>query len=697
MEKMRLHVTLASVPYGTLIDVKPLEDVLEALGESEPELRGGIAAIMSQAYWTARQTDKAQQMAQRALAIGQHCKDDRLCARANLVLALAHIQSLQVREALESYQNALVSARRVHDLWLQGWPLQRMPLALLMLGRLEEAETVALEACALSRTTQDWADYSVASSALVSVAVARGDFEAAERRAQETMQMVSRSHYPWGGARALYALTGACALRGAWAEAEEALDMLVEPGRVFQQVGPVLQAFVRTFRQLLRGQVATVDEEMEPLVADLMRAAGADSYSLAPFCALVEISDLMCASTIAEQPSHMLSLAVQRGVLFSTGWVFLIPRVLGVAATLNGWWDKAEAYFQTAIEVATRVGARPELGRAFLDYARMLATRGGRSHRRRAIELVHQAGPIFHELGMEPFARRVEQLTEALQAPMPLAARPHPTSPEPLSAQEVEVLFQMARGRTNREIADDLVLSPQAVARHVRRIYTKMGVTSRTAAAADAFEKGLAFRLPPLQRTAAPSAMDRSGGRGKAFRQDFSPPLTQPLCIILVTDMVGSTALIEHLGDATAHELLRIHNALIRECLRRHRGSEVTHTGDGLEVAFASAAHAVACAVAIQQAFAVHNRGHATLPIHVRIGINAGEPIPTEGRLFGAAVHAAFRICARAQPDQILVSDAIHRLATGKGFTFVNRGRLTLKGFSERIRLYEILWEAKRA
>jgi len=186
-------------------------------------------------------------------------------------------------------------------------------------------------------------------------------------------------------------------------------------------------------------------------------------------------------------------------------------------------------------------------------------------------------------------------------------------------------------------------------------------------------------------------------GGGKAPRQDFPPHLTQPLRIILVTDMVGSTALIERLGDTTAHELLRIHNAIIRDCLRRHHGSEITHTGDGIEASFAAASSAVVCAVAIQQAFAEHNRAHSTLPIHARIGINAGEPISTEGRLFGAAVHAAFRICARAQPDRILVSDVIHRLATGKGFAFVNRGRIALKGFSERIRLYEVLWEAERA
>ena len=74
-----------------------------------------------------------------------------------------------------------------------------------------------------------WSSYSLALSHLASVAVAKGDFDAAERWAHETMLMVSRSRYPFGGFRSLLALACARALRGAWAEAEDALDVLVEP------------------------------------------------------------------------------------------------------------------------------------------------------------------------------------------------------------------------------------------------------------------------------------------------------------------------------------------------------------------------------------------------------------------------------------------------------------------------------------
>jgi hypothetical protein len=319
MEKMRTLNTFASVPYGSLIDVQPLEDILAALGASEPALGGGILAVMVEVYRTARQTETAEDMARRALEIGQRLQDDRLCAYASFALGLAQVQGLHVREGLESWQTSLACARRTDDLWLQGWPSTRMPSSLIFLGRLDEAEAVGLEACELTRRSQDWGGYSVALSHLASVAVARGDFTAVERQAQETLRMVDRSRYPWGGARALYALACARALRGAWAEAEDALDLLVQPGRVFEDAGPVIQAFVRTFRQLLRAYSDPVVEALEPFAADVVRAVGIDSYAVAPLCALVELGDLMAAPTIAEPPHQVLSLMAERGALFSSG------------------------------------------------------------------------------------------------------------------------------------------------------------------------------------------------------------------------------------------------------------------------------------------------------------------------------------------------------------------------------------------
>jgi class 3 adenylate cyclase/DNA-binding CsgD family transcriptional regulator len=681
--KTETQYTLASVPLGALPDLQPLEEVLAALGEREPALRGRILSTMAQVYRNARQADKAVAMAQRALALGRSIGDDHLCARASSALALAHIHGLQVREALACYESALSYARRTDDLWLQGWPLQRMPLALTLLGRLEEAESVALEACALTRQTHDWGDYSVALSHLTTLAVATGDFGACEQRAYETLLMVYRSGYVWGGVRALYALACARALRGAWAEAEDALDLLIHPNHAFQDVGPVIQTFARAFRVLLRVYADTLRTAVEPFASEVMHAVSSDTYSLAPLCALVELADLTAAPPLAERAVPALLRAAPRGVQFSSGWMCLIPRVLGVAAGLKRRWGEAEAYFQEAIERASQAGARPELGRTYLDYARLLASRRRSGDRARAIELVTEAGHIFDELDMRPFTRRAVQLAGGLQARLAVPKRRRAVPPDKLNATAVGVLLQIAQGRAEQEIAETLILSRRTVARHIRGLRQRIGITGQREALTYAVGKGLLGHVPSRRGLgSAPPPRHVAGGAAD-----------RPARIILITDMVSSTSLIQRLGDRQAYAVFRLHDSVVRDCLRAHQGVEVKHTGDGIQASFSSASSAIACAVDIQKAFAQYTAEHPANPVQVRIGIHAGEPIAAEGQLFGTAIHMAFRICTRARPAQILVSDVVRQLAAGAGFVFADGGRHVLKGLPGRHHLYEVRWE----
>jgi len=182
------------------------------------------------------------------------------------------------------------------------------------------------------------------------------------------------------------------------------------------------------------------------------------------------------------------------------------------------------------------------------------------------------------------------------------------------------------------------------------------------------------------------------------FLADEEDDVTEPraaadagagLLTILFTDLVGSTALTQRLGDAAAQELLRTHNTIVRERLREHGGTELKSTGDGFMASFPSASRALECAIAIQQAFAAYNDGRKDA-ILVRIGLNAGEPVAEDADLFGTAVQAAARIAARARPGQILVSDVVRQLAAGKPFRFNHVGRFSLKGFRERLRLFEV-------
>ncbi len=186
-------------------------------------------------------------------------------------------------------------------------------------------------------------------------------------------------------------------------------------------------------------------------------------------------------------------------------------------------------------------------------------------------------------------------------------------------------------------------------------------------------------------------AIDEFIGVRRADAASYGEPMAaSEFVTILFTDIEGSTNLTQRYGDARAQELLRTHNAIVREALRARGGSETKHTGDGIMASFPSASRAIDSAIAIQQAVASYNGHHPELPLGVRIGLNAGEPVAEERDLFGAAVQLARRVCDRAEPGQILVPEGVRYLVAGKGYLFADRGIVSLKGFEDPVRLYEV-------
>jgi class 3 adenylate cyclase/pimeloyl-ACP methyl ester carboxylesterase len=186
-------------------------------------------------------------------------------------------------------------------------------------------------------------------------------------------------------------------------------------------------------------------------------------------------------------------------------------------------------------------------------------------------------------------------------------------------------------------------------------------------------------------------AIDEFLGEGEEAEAAPAPLAKEDVHTILFTDVEGSTALTQRLGDSKARDLLREHERMVREALKAHGGSEVKALGDGFMASFSSATRALECAIAMQRAFAEHNESAAE-PIRVRIGLNAGEPIAEDEDLFGTAVNEASRITAVAEGGEILVSDVVRQLAKGKDFLFSDVGERQLKGFDEPVRLYEVRW-----
>jgi class 3 adenylate cyclase len=150
---------------------------------------------------------------------------------------------------------------------------------------------------------------------------------------------------------------------------------------------------------------------------------------------------------------------------------------------------------------------------------------------------------------------------------------------------------------------------------------------------------------------------------------------------ILFTDIVGSTEMCSRFGDDAAIAMLGVHDHIVRTAVGANSGREVKHTGDGIMAAFNSAAGAVRSACRIVGQLHDHNEAGPDYPVNVRIGISAGEPVEQAADLFGSTVQLAARLCAQAEPGQILVSSVVADLCIGKNLKFLDVGGCELKGF----------------
>jgi DNA-binding SARP family transcriptional activator len=172
------------------------------------------------------------------------------------------------------------------------------------------------------------------------------------------------------------------------------------------------------------------------------------------------------------------------------------------------------------------------------------------------------------------------------------------------------------------------------------------------------------------------------------------PDLGQGVVTFMFTDLVGSTALLDRIGDLAADDLRRRHFAALRAALAEHGGIEVKNLGDGLMTAFVSPAAAVRCAIAIQQAAAATARAEPEL-LGIRVGIHAGEPTVEDDDFFGTPVVIAQRLCGRADGGQVLVSALVQALVGSRAnCTFEPLGGLLLKGLAVPVEAAEVRWVA---
>jgi class 3 adenylate cyclase len=274
-------------------------------------------------------------------------------------------------------------------------------------------------------------------------------------------------------------------------------------------------------------------------------------------------------------------------------------------------------------------------------------------------------------LATEHFERALAMNTE--MGTQPLRARTHLAYAAMLIERAAPADLGLARDHLNRALDSGQEIGMKAlVERALALKLQSQGFASiDLQTSIDAVVSAINEQPPDLRRHAAPDGT----------------------VTILFSDIEGYSRMTERLGDQRAQELLRVHNAIIREQLRAQGGFEVKAQGDGFMLAFASARRALLCAAAIQRVFASREGTDGDESIRIRIGLHTGETIKEADDFFGKNVILAARIAAQARGGEILASHLVKQLAESAGdITFGEAREIELKGLSGLHRVHSVLW-----
>jgi class 3 adenylate cyclase len=190
----------------------------------------------------------------------------------------------------------------------------------------------------------------------------------------------------------------------------------------------------------------------------------------------------------------------------------------------------------------------------------------------------------------------------------------------------------------------------------------------------------------------------------QAFRDLFDEDVLRPgddveidYIAIMFTDLKGSTALYERIGDAKAYALVREQFAILGKAVREHDGAIVKTIGDAIMAVYVNPANGLRCAVRIQDDIERFNRDSGKEPIIIKLGLHCGRCISVtlNNRLdyYGSAANKAARLETRSTGGDIVLSPefaADPEVAQLLSDLPVREESAQLKGFPEPIRFLRI-------
>jgi TolB-like protein/class 3 adenylate cyclase/cytochrome c-type biogenesis protein CcmH/NrfG len=169
------------------------------------------------------------------------------------------------------------------------------------------------------------------------------------------------------------------------------------------------------------------------------------------------------------------------------------------------------------------------------------------------------------------------------------------------------------------------------------------------------------------------------------------PPVSRRLAAILAADIAGYSRLM-HEDEAGTVRDLKAHQGAVLPLIAQHGGRIIDTAGDGILAEFPSVIGAMECAVELQSVMAQRNeRVPDTRRMQFRIGVNLGDVIHDDVRIYGDGINIAARLEALAEPGGVLVSSTVYDHVRGKlSLTFEEVGEQHLKNIDQPVRTYRV-------
>ena len=460
------------IDYGLIAS---LEEALDALEPGSSSLRLElIARLALKLHYVPGAYEGRRQIVDEALGVISDLDDPELqahllatCHRAMLNLDNLDERFRMAEQLIEIVRTRDVGAFRINYVfWMHFWNL------------LEAADYVAA-IDALRLATQTARDHQSSLSAWmcqhgeIAVALLEGHFDSARRKSEENSRITSIPRQT----------VEQMSLR-------QTLEIERLSGEVAARTGELIVRQVEKNPDIPHWRIILALYHLEAgdrqragsLLSELLpfsESPNPDAYTLTDRAILAEIA-VEVGSAASQETIFALLLPYQgrfavpgpNGIAYGP-----ISYHLGALATALGRHEDAEHQLTQAIEQCRPHGLRTYLARA-------LAVRGRLPGRDRKADL-DEARRIAQEIGLKPLLEKLELAGD------PVAETEAEDNPYGLSPRELDVLRLLVDGRTDREIAEALFISPRTAMSHVANIRNKLGVDSRTAAAGIAIREGL--------------------------------------------------------------------------------------------------------------------------------------------------------------------------------------------------------------